>query len=113
MVNNRLMWVLESKGLFASERAVLGKTVALHIIWFVLIVIFVTLLPKEEHVIAIFFDIEKAYDTTWKHGILFDLYYFDFRGHLPSFEGFLSHQLFKVRAGSTLSDTYEQGMGVP
>ena len=43
-----------------------------------------------------------------------DLYDLDFRGHLPTFiDGFLSHYLFPVRAGSTLSDTYEQEMGVP
>ena len=72
------------------------------------------LLPKKEHVLAIFFDLEKAYDTTWTHGILSDLYNLDFRGHLPSFiDGFLSHRLFQVRAGSTMSDTYEQEMGVP
>ena len=33
---------------------------------------------------------------------------------MPSFiDGFLSHRLFQVRAGSTMSDTYEQEMGVP
>ena len=33
---------------------------------------------------------------------------------MPTFiDGFLSHRLFQVRAGSTLSDTYEQEMGVP
>ena len=71
-------------------------------------------MPKEEHILAIFFDLEKAYDTTWKHGILSDLYDLYFRGHLPTFtEGFLSHRLFQVSACSTLSDTYEQEMGVP
>ena len=25
---------------------------------------------KKEHMIAIFFNIEKAYDTTWKYGII-------------------------------------------
>ena len=69
---------------------------------------------KKEHVLSIFFYLEKAYDTTWKHGILSDLYDLDFRGHLPTFiDGFLSHRLFQVRAGSTLSYTYEQEMGVP
>ena len=43
-----------------------------------------------------------------------DLYDLDFRGHLPTFiDGFLSHRLFEVRTGSTLSDTYEHKMGVP
>ena len=27
----------------------------------------------KQHVWAIFVDLEKAYDTTWKHGILSDL----------------------------------------
>ena len=36
---------------------------------------------KKEHILAIFFDLEKAYDTTWKFGILSDLYDLDFRGH--------------------------------
>ena len=71
------------------------------------------LLPKKEHVLAIFFDLEKAYDTPWKHGILSDLYDLDFRGHLPTFiGGFLFHRLFQVRAGSTLSDANRE-MGVP
>ena len=33
---------------------------------------------KKEHVLSIFFDLEKAYNTTWKHGILSDLYDCDF-----------------------------------
>ena len=47
MVNRRLMWVLESKGLLASEQCGLGEAVALQIIWFVLIVASVMLLPKK------------------------------------------------------------------
>ena len=79
-----------------------------------MIVTFVIILPKKEHVLAIFFDLEKAYDTTWKHGTLSALYDLDFRGHLSTFtHEFLSHRLFQVRAGSTPSDTYEQEMGVP
>jgi len=39
---------------------------------------------KKELVLTIFFDFEKAYDTTRKHGILADLWDLGFRGHLPS-----------------------------
>jgi len=99
---------------FGAVRFSEEKNVALQISWDDLTVSFVMLLPKKEHVLAIFVDLEKAYDTTWKHGIQSDLYAVDFRGHLPTFiGGFLSHRLFQVRAGSTLSDTYEQEMGVP
>ena len=90
-----------------------GKTVALQISWYDLSFIR-NAFAKNKHVLTIFFDLEKAYDTTWKHGILSDLYGLDFRGHLPTFiGGFLSHRLFQVRSGSTLSDKYEQEMDVP
>ena len=69
---------------------------------------------KKEHVVAIFFDLEKAYDTTWKHGILRDLHELGFRGRLPCFiSNFLSDRLFQVRIGSTLSDFHVQENGVP
>ena len=105
-MNNRLMWVLESKGLLASEQCGFRKNRRT-----------ADLLVRFDSYIrdtfAIFFDLEKAYHTTWKHGILSDLCDLDFRGHLPTFVGgFLSHRLFQVRAGSTLSDMYEQEMGV-
>ena len=40
---------------------------------------------KKEHVVAIFFDLEKAYDTTWRYGILKDLHDCGLKGRLPSF----------------------------
>ena len=105
MVNKRLMWVLESKGLLALEQCGFRRkklSTADQLVWF------------DSDVLAIFSDLEKAYKTTWKHGILSDLYNLNFWGHLPAFiDGFLSHRLFQVRAGSTLFDTYEQEMGVP
>ena len=113
-MNSRLMRGLESKGLLALEQCGLrkGRSTAYHLVRFNSYIR--NAFAKKEPVIAIFFDLEKAYDTTWKHGILSDLYDLDFRGHLPTFiDGFLSHRLFQVRAGSTLSDTYEQEMGVP
>jgi len=41
------------------------------------------------------FDLEKAYDTTWKFGILKDLHDADLRGQLPLFiAGFLCDRKF-------------------
>ena len=42
-----------------------------------------------EDVVSIFFDLEKAYDTTWKYGIMKDLYNMDLRGRLPLFMEYL------------------------
>ena len=69
---------------------------------------------KKEHCVAIFFDLEKAYDTTWKYGIMKDLHDIGLRDRLPNFiSNFLSDRSFNVRIGSTLSDTFEQEQGVP
>ena len=78
MVNNRLMWVLESKGLLASEQCGFRKKRSTpdHLVRFDSDIS--NAFARKERVLAIFFDLEKAYDTTWKHGILSDHYDFDF-----------------------------------
>ena len=63
---------------------------------------------------AILFDIEKAYDTTWKYGIIKDLKNMGLKGKLPIFiKNFLNNKKFQVRIGTTLSELQEQEMGVP
>ncbi|OOZ28992.1 hypothetical protein BOW34_12860, partial [Solemya velum gill symbiont] len=69
---------------------------------------------KKEHVVTVFFDLEKAYETTWQYGILKDLFDFELKGRLPVFiQNFFDDCYFRVRFGSTLSDTFSQEMGVP
>ena len=69
---------------------------------------------KKEHSVAICFDLEKAYHTTWRYGIMKDLHDIGLRGHLPNFiSNLLSDRSFNVRIGSTISDTFEQELGVP
>jgi ribonuclease HI len=64
--------------------------------------------------VSIFFDIEKAYDRTWRYGILRQLHNFDLRGSLPIFiKNFLSLRNFKVRVGNSLSSNFIQEEGVP
>ena len=54
---------------------------------------------------------EKAYDTTWKYGILRDLHEFGVKGRYANFaESFLANRSIQVCIGSTLSDTSQ---GVP
>ena len=114
MVNDRLVWFLESNNLIVSvqsgfrrQRSTLDHLVR-----------FETYLReafiKKQHVVSVFFDLESAYDTTWKHGILKDLHDFGLRGRLPIFiAAFLDERLFRVRVGNTLSGAREQEMGVP
>ena len=69
---------------------------------------------KKKHLVAVFFDLEKAYDTTWKYGIMNDLHEIGLKSRLPVFvQNFLSDREFKVYVGSTLSEAHNQEQGVP
>jgi ribonuclease HI len=69
---------------------------------------------KRSHFVSIFFDIEKAYDRTWRYGILRQLFDLDLRGNLPIFiQNFLLLRYFKVRIGNILSNIFIQEEGVP
>ena len=69
---------------------------------------------SKQHHISVFFDLEKAYDTTWRHGILKELHACNLRGELPLFiKAFLKIRQFQVRVGNVLSDIRMQEEGVP
>ena len=66
---------------------------------------------KKEHLVSVFFDLEKAYDTTWKYGDVHDI---GLKGRLPLFlQNFLTDREFKAKVGSTLSELHNQEQGVP
>ena len=114
MINNRLVWYLESNNLISENQAGFPKnhspTDHLVGLEFFIRDAFV----KTEHVVATVFDLEKVCDTTWKYGIMKDLHNIGLRGQLPNFtSNFLSNRSFNVRIGSTLSHTFKQEQGVP
>ena len=114
MINNRLTLFLESKNHisrsqsgFRSDRSTTDKLVTLETFKRDAFI-------KKEHVVAVFFNLEKAYDTTWRYGILKDIHKLGLRGRLPTFiENFLADCSMQVRVGSSLSDYYDQEQGVP
>lgn len=69
---------------------------------------------KNQFCLSVFFDLEKAYDTTWRYGILQDLAACGIGGNMyRCIRDFLSSRTFRVRLGNTLSNVYEQENGVP
>ena len=40
-------------------------------------------MAERKYIVGVFFDFEKAYDTTWRDGILRDMYRLGLRGRLP------------------------------
>ena len=104
MINKRLVWFLESNDLitkfqsgFRAERRINDNLVRLE-------KFIRDAFIKPEHVVAVFFNLEKD-DTTWRYGILKDLHNFGLKGRLPNFiKSFLEDRTIQVRVGSTLSD---------
>ena len=114
MINSRLTWYLETNGLitnmqtgFWKRRGTIDHLIRLE-------TFIREAFIRKQHLTAVFFDLEKAYDTTWKYGILWDLYNLGLRGRLPMFiKNLLFERTFRVRVGSTLSNSQHQEGGVP
>ena len=69
---------------------------------------------KKEYVVAVFLDLEKAYDTTWRYGTLKYIHKLGLGGRLSTFiENFLADRAMPVQVGSSVSDYYDQEQGVP
>ena len=69
---------------------------------------------NSEHFVFVFFDLEKAYDRTWRYGIVRDMHNVGRRGRLPLYIAeFLKHRTRSVRIGNHLSEKREQQNGVP
>ena len=114
MVNRRLCWFLERRGFFTNAQCgfrrnrgtvdhILALDSAVRVAF-----------EKNRHVGTVFFDIEAAYDTAWRHGILLKLFRCGIRGCMGTFlRNFLSDRYFKVRVGNHFSDKFLQVNGVP
>ncbi|KAG1658849.1 RNA-directed DNA polymerase from mobile element jockey [Nymphon striatum] len=114
MINCRLTYYLESNNILTRYQSGFrrNRSTIDHLVRFETLVreAFV----RREHLAAVFFDLEKAYETTWKYGILRDLFNSGLRGRMPIFiNNFLHHRKFRVRVGTTFSDRFGLEMGVP
>ncbi|GFW36300.1 probable RNA-directed DNA polymerase from transposon X-element [Trichonephila clavipes] len=114
MVNTRLVYVLETEKCisplqsgFRKSRSTLDNLVFLESQ-------IRDAFVRRNHLVSLFFDIEKAYDRTWRYGILRNMYEFGLRGNLPIFTfNFLAVRYFNVRIGHSSSHKFIQDQGVP
>ena len=115
MVNERLIYYLEKKNIlskfqagFRKERSTIDQLIRLD-------TFIKDAFKHRDHVVGVFFDLAKAYDTTWKYGIMRDLHEFGLRGNLPLFiQNFLSERTFQILLCTTITtDTFYQEEGVP
>ena len=69
---------------------------------------------NSEHVVSIFFDMERAYDLPLRHGILMDIHEVGTEGRMFNFIlNFLKPISFKVKDNKILSDTKVRTEGIP
>lgn len=114
MVNARLVWFLESNKCLTPVQYGFRKARCTTDALLSLESDVCEAFAKNHHQVTVFFDLEKAYDTAWCHGILRCLFEFGLRGRLPVFiKKFLSNRLIRVRVGSTLSESHPLEDGVP
>ena len=68
---------------------------------------------QRQQAVGLFFDLEKAYETTWQYGIIRDLHRIGLRGRLPVFVSeYLRDRRIRVRIGTTFSDEFYPEEGV-
>ena len=69
---------------------------------------------NKEYMIAIFLDIEKAYDMLWRYSVANAMDQLGLVGNLPKFVmNFLSSRSIRVRIGDTLSEPFFIENGIP
>jgi hypothetical protein len=68
---------------------------------------------NREHLVAVSFDLEKAYDTAWRYNITKNLQQMPIKERLLRFiYNCMSNRSFRVLIGDTMSEKYQQENGV-
>ena len=71
-------------------------------------------LLRKHYCVAVFLDIERAFDTVWDHGFLQKLSSLGISGNMANFlQGFLTRRTTQVKIGSHLSTSHDLVCGVP
>lgn len=114
MINTRLVWYLESKNLLSSFQFGFRKNRSTVDPLLRLANDIQQGFANRCQTIGVFFDLQKAYDTTWRHGIIKELFKMGIKGNMIRFiNSFLSDRFIKVRIGNKISSPFVQEEGVP
>uniref|UniRef100_A0A1Y1LER8 Reverse transcriptase domain-containing protein n=1 Tax=Photinus pyralis TaxID=7054 RepID=A0A1Y1LER8_PHOPY len=114
MINYRLISVLEKEKRISDYQAGFrrGYSTIDHLTY--LDEIINKAFTETQHTFVVFFDLQKAFDTVWKHYIMKTLKAWGLKGRLPRIiQSFLEERKFRVRVGDIYSGIYEQQNGIP
>lgn len=114
MIRERLTYELEKKGMLASYQSGFRKGRNTMVSVIRLENEIRKAQANKEVVIAVFFDIEKAYDMMWKEGVLIKLHRMRVGGRAFNWvKDFLFGRKIQVRIGSEVSNQYTVVNGTP
>ena len=109
IINFRLVWFLESNNFLSNRQFGFRKNKCTLDPLLMLTREIQRAFANQCQTIGVFFDLERAYDTTWRAGILRQLAAWGVGGNLfNSIKNFLSNRYLKVRVGSEFSSLYQQ-----
>ena len=105
MVNHRLMWWLENNNFISSTQYGFRKNRSTidNLLDFESEI--QEAFKKKEHLLAVLFDLKKAYDSTWRYHILMSIAALGINGHMYSFiKNFIIKRTFWVLVEDISSD---------
>ena len=109
MVNSRLLWYLETHNLLSNRQSGFrkGRSTKDHILNLESSI-------NKESTLAVFLDIEKAYDMLWRKGIIIKLYNMGIYGRITKWiDNFLTDRKIQVKVNNCLSEERTLDNGVP
>ena len=118
MINNRLKYHLESNNLlsnnqsgFRNNRSTLDQLIRLESN---IKLAFNNKYKSKRYLIAIFLDLEKAFDLVWTNGLMAKLNHYGINGNMFNWiKNFLTNRHIRARIGDQLSDEYSLENGTP
>lgn len=114
MVTNRLQWILENNSLLSDNQYGFRKKKSIADVHTIFTNEINNAFINKQHVIAIFFDIYKAFDCLWKNVIMHQIHKWNLRGHLPLFiQNFLIDRNFQVKINNNYSNIRHLLNGIP
>ena len=105
MVNSRLVWYLENHNLFSNQQCGFrkGRSTKDHIIQLESSID--KAFANKESTLAVFLDLEKAYDMLWPSGVIIKLEQLGIHGRIVKWiQNFLLNRKIQVRLNGTFSD---------
>jgi ribonuclease HI len=113
MANKRLTWFLEKNNFLSENQFGFRKNRSTSDCTITLESEIQKAFDEKEHVVVVSCDLEKAYDTAWRYGILKNLTEMNLKGRLMLYiRNFTNNRTFRVIIGNTLSKKCTQENGV-